>query len=252
MLLNNKWIWSYKPTIVYKPQTAADWMSDYKQVIPRSFETIEEFLGIYDHLPKLPQLDQGNIYAIFKEGIEPTWEDPQNELGYSIIFYPNKNKEDDFILQLYHFSLLLLVGANSTFESELNGCTFERKTAGNKIVFWMRKNTNMETKKEIIQNILTDLEIGKDEMIFVEDTNVRLDWNDPKFQAYKVAVRCISHKKRATESPTKTRTHQHQHPQQSRNKTQAHHRNTTTTNRRTHHNHQTRHDNVSRHPNIPK
>lgn len=203
--LKDKWTWAYKPTIVYKPQSAADWMSDYRQAIPRTFDTAEEFWAIYQHLPKLPKLDMGNIYAVFKEGVQPTWEHPRNEHGYSIVFYPNKNNSDDYIERLYEASLLLLMsGAGG---ASMNGCTFERKTAGNKIVFWMAQCPpgGQAAQLNMVKSVLQLLEVPKNETTLT-DNAPRIDWKEPRFADFKIAIRCVSHKKRANEPPPQRRT----------------------------------------------
>lgn len=200
-LLNDKWTWSYKPTIVYKPQTADDWMSDYRQVIPRTFNTAEEFWGIFQHLPPLPKLDLGNIYAVFKEGVQPTWEHPRNEHGYSIVFYPNKSNSEDYIQELYQASLLLLLSAAGPFSSNINGCTFERKTAGTKIVFWMAQCPPTPTSQlNTVKQILHAIKVPKSDTTLT-DNAARIDWKDQKFSSFKIAIRCVSHKKRANEPP---------------------------------------------------
>lgn len=196
--LNAQWTWSYKPTIVYKAQSAEDWMSDYRPVIPRTFDTAEEFWGIYQHLPSLPALDIGNIYAVFKDGIQPTWEDVNNEHGYSVVLYPNKNNDDNYIGELYRAALLLLVTAGGDEASVMNGCTFERKAAGNKIVFWMAGGGAAAVTT--VKSILSGLNVPKTDTKLT-DNAARIDWKDKAFSSFKIAIKCVSHQKRANEPP---------------------------------------------------
>lgn len=49
-----------------------------------SFDSVEGFFGIYDHLVKVSDLDTANCvtdYHLFREGITPTWEDAKNKRG---------------------------------------------------------------------------------------------------------------------------------------------------------------------------
>lgn len=131
--LQYKWVWSYKPTIVYKVQTAEDWLADYRQVSPTPFGTVEEFWAIFSHMHTLNSLDYGNIYSVFREGILPVWEHPQNENGYSIVIYLNKSNSQDFIARIYQTSLLLLIGNNYSFSDSLNGCTWNERLVATRL-----------------------------------------------------------------------------------------------------------------------
>jgi len=49
-----------------------------------SFDSVEGFFGIYDHLVKPHSLtSESHVtdYHLFREGISPTWEDPKNRNG---------------------------------------------------------------------------------------------------------------------------------------------------------------------------
>lgn len=190
--LQHKWSWYYKPTITYKQQSAADWMADYRKVVPASFETVEQFWAIYNHMHALHELDYGNIYAIFRDNIEPVWEHEQNKNGFSIILYTNKTAGAEYIGRLYQFTLLTLIGNNAPFSHLLNGCTLERKTGGNKIVFWFREEQTPKVREQIIQQILSCLEVPQEETVLCE-LNVRVDWWDPQFINYKIVISYKSH-----------------------------------------------------------
>jgi hypothetical protein len=59
-----------------------------------SFSTVEEFWEYYLQFPALGQLRRGGI-GLFKKGIKPAWEDPQNAHGTSVrlIDFPvNRNE----------------------------------------------------------------------------------------------------------------------------------------------------------------
>jgi translation initiation factor 4E len=46
-----------------------------------SFQTIEHFWRIYNHLIRPNDFKTTTDYHLFKDGIKPTWEDPQNQKG---------------------------------------------------------------------------------------------------------------------------------------------------------------------------
>ncbi|KAJ7837544.1 eukaryotic translation initiation factor 4E class I [Mycena olivaceomarginata] len=79
------------------PQTpgvaaAQGWMEDIKRVI--SFDSVEEFWGLYNNIVPPSQLPQKANYYLFKEGIIPAWEDEANKNGgkWSIQLPKDKNR----------------------------------------------------------------------------------------------------------------------------------------------------------------
>jgi len=55
------------------------WGDNIKEVF--TFSTIEDFWRLYNNIMLPSQLQQGSTYSLFKNGIEPKWEDPENEKG---------------------------------------------------------------------------------------------------------------------------------------------------------------------------
>ncbi|KAF2436982.1 eukaryotic translation initiation factor 4E [Tothia fuscella] len=74
--LMNKWtLWFTKP-----PTGKGDnWNELLKEVI--SFDSVEEFWGIYNNITPASELAQKSDYHLFKSGVRPEWEDPQNKHG---------------------------------------------------------------------------------------------------------------------------------------------------------------------------
>ena len=46
-----------------------------------TFDTVEDFWALYNHIQTPSGLNHGSDYYLFKEGIKPMWEDPQNVDG---------------------------------------------------------------------------------------------------------------------------------------------------------------------------
>ena len=46
-----------------------------------TFDTVEDFWGIYNSIRPPSQLNPGSNYHLFKAGIEPTWEHAANANG---------------------------------------------------------------------------------------------------------------------------------------------------------------------------
>ncbi|KAE9963453.1 hypothetical protein BLS_009272 [Venturia inaequalis] len=111
--LMNKWtLWFTKP-----PTGKNDnWNELLKQVI--SFDSVEEFWGIYNNITPASDLAQKSDYHLFKEGVRPEWEDPQNKHGGKWAFQFKDKKAID-INQLWLHVMLAAVG--ETLEDEDDG-----------------------------------------------------------------------------------------------------------------------------------
>jgi len=95
------------------PQTpsvaaAQGWMEDIKRVI--SFDSVEEFWGLYNNIVPPSQLPQKANYYLFKEGIIPAWEDDANKNGgkWSIQLPRDKNKGN--VDKMWLYTMLAAIG----------------------------------------------------------------------------------------------------------------------------------------------
>ncbi|KAF9453757.1 eukaryotic translation initiation factor 4E class I [Macrolepiota fuliginosa MF-IS2] len=95
------------------PQTpsvaaAQGWMEDIKRVI--SFDSVEEFWGLYNNIVPPSQLPQKANYYLFKEGIIPAWEDEANKHGgkWSIQLPRDKNRGN--VDKMWLYTMLAAIG----------------------------------------------------------------------------------------------------------------------------------------------
>ncbi|KIK59031.1 hypothetical protein GYMLUDRAFT_44768 [Collybiopsis luxurians FD-317 M1] len=108
------------PTPGPMPQTpgvaaAQGWMEDIKRVI--SFDSVEEFWGLYNNIVPPSALPQKANYYLFKEGIIPAWEDEANKNGgkWSIQLPKDKNRSN--VDKMWLYTMLAAIG--ETFDSSL-------------------------------------------------------------------------------------------------------------------------------------
>ncbi|XP_034635304.1 eukaryotic translation initiation factor 4E type 1B isoform X2 [Trachemys scripta elegans] len=72
--LQNRWaLWFFKND---KSQT---WQANLRLVT--KFSTAEDFWALYSHIQLASKLTSGCDYSLFKDGIEPMWEDNRNKRG---------------------------------------------------------------------------------------------------------------------------------------------------------------------------
>jgi len=83
-------------------------MEDIKRVI--SFDSVEEFWGLYNNIIPPSQLPQKANYYLFKEGIIPAWEDEANKNGgkWSIQLPRDKNRNN--VDKMWLYTMLAAIG----------------------------------------------------------------------------------------------------------------------------------------------
>jgi len=95
------------------PQTpgvaaAQGWMEDIKRVI--SFDSVEEFWGLYNNIIPPSQLPQKANYYLFKEGIIPAWEDEANKNGGKWSIQLPKDKNRNHVDKMWLYTMLAAIG----------------------------------------------------------------------------------------------------------------------------------------------
>uniref|UniRef100_A0A8C3CSB8 Eukaryotic translation initiation factor 4E family member 1B n=1 Tax=Cairina moschata TaxID=8855 RepID=A0A8C3CSB8_CAIMO len=72
--LQNRWaLW------FFKNDKSKMWQANLRLVT--KFSTVEDFWALYSHIQLASKLTSGCDYSLFKDGIEPMWEDSQNKRG---------------------------------------------------------------------------------------------------------------------------------------------------------------------------
>ena len=111
--LSNRWtLWFTKPA----SGKGDNWNDLLKEVI--TFESVEEFWGIYNNIAPVSGLALKSDYHLFKEGVRPEWEDPQNKHGGKWS-YQFKDKRSVNIDELWLHTMLSAIG--ETLEDEEDG-----------------------------------------------------------------------------------------------------------------------------------
>jgi translation initiation factor 4E len=85
--------------IFYKKYTHS---KQFKKIIFQTFQ-VEDFWSVYNYIMQPSKLPNGSNYRLFKDGVEPKWEDPSNKQGGSwTVNLPKKMHEqlDDMWLNL--------------------------------------------------------------------------------------------------------------------------------------------------------
>lgn len=181
-ILNDTWVFKIKTTQDFsKEQKKDDWLKSYKNVM-KNINDIETFWGTWNNvLGRNKGKFNGKklhctVHSLFKDGIEPIWEDPKNKNGCSMHFFTESASK-------FADNVALMCIGNTINNSEyINGCTFDIKpprmhhhskkpTNKWKITIWLCENKNkliliddiksfliseMPENKEIIDNCRID------------------------------------------------------------------------------------------------
>lgn len=134
--LKHEWTFWYT-----KPNTGSgeDWRELIKELV--TVDTVEEFWGAYNSLPKFSELPRKADYALFRKGIRPEWEDPANENGGKWVFQykglASRGDVDDKWLNV----LLGVIGGSLDNEDKVNGVVaMVRHSSIYKIALWVSGN----------------------------------------------------------------------------------------------------------------
>uniref|UniRef100_A0A8C4TD91 Eukaryotic translation initiation factor 4E family member 1B n=1 Tax=Erpetoichthys calabaricus TaxID=27687 RepID=A0A8C4TD91_ERPCA len=69
---------SYQP-FIYPNDKSKTWQANLQLIT--KFDTVEDFWALYNHIQVASKLSSGCDYSLFKDGIEPMWEDRRNKCG---------------------------------------------------------------------------------------------------------------------------------------------------------------------------
>ena len=138
--LHNKWtLWFFQ----FDKNQA--WEDNLQEV--SSFEFVEDFWALFNHVEPASRLATGCDYSMFKYGVKPMWEDDSNKEGGRWLINFQKNHRaalDECWLEV----LLCLIGEQFGDDGDtVNGAVVAVRNKGDKIGLWTSDCTN---SKEII------------------------------------------------------------------------------------------------------
>ncbi|MEL7342227.1 MAG: eukaryotic translation initiation factor 4E [Bacteroidota bacterium] len=77
-------------TLWYRQKSSKENPENYEDSLKpvASFDTVEGFWKIYNHLRRPADVSVGTDYSVFKQGVKPSWEDEQNHHGILHELFP--------------------------------------------------------------------------------------------------------------------------------------------------------------------
>ncbi|KAH6560582.1 hypothetical protein BASA50_001389 [Batrachochytrium salamandrivorans] len=142
--LQNTWtLWFDSPS---KKTSAKDWGLTLKAVA--SFNTVEDFWGVTNNVIDASEIPLSSNLHLFKENIEPAWEDEANSKGGKWSFSIPKQRKGPELDKTWLNVMLACIGEQFTYADEITGVVVSSRKAQDRISIWTR---NADDKEKCIK-----------------------------------------------------------------------------------------------------
>jgi len=153
--LQNGWtIWYDNPG---KRTNQASWGDHLRKIT--TFSSVEDFWRVFNNLKPASTLPQGSNYHIFKEHIEPKWEDSTNARGGKwTVSVPPKSRVNT-LDQMWLWTILACIGETIRAPDDVCGLVVSIRKAGDRVQIWTRDATNEAACRDIGRSLKETLEL---------------------------------------------------------------------------------------------
>ena len=152
--LQNVWSMWY-----FKADRSKSWEENQKEVT--TFSSVEGFWSLYNHMEFASNLNVGCDYSLFKSGIMPMWEDPQNKDGGRWLISVEKRFRGVYLDTFWLEIMMCLIGeAFSEFGNIVNGAVVNVRHKGDKISLWLTEADDEEAVLSIGKVLKSRLGLG--------------------------------------------------------------------------------------------
>jgi len=127
--------------------TKASWSDNLNKIY--SFSTVEDFWCLWNNIKGAHELSPGSNYHLFKDGIEPKWEDPANARGGKWIVQVKVTQRSTLLNQLWLWLVLACIGYSFEDDDEICGVVVCVRKAADKICLCTRNAHDVEACQRI-------------------------------------------------------------------------------------------------------
>ncbi|KAH8380533.1 hypothetical protein KR009_011211 [Drosophila setifemur] len=113
-----------------------------------SFDMVEDFWSLYNHIKPPSEIKIGSDYSLFKKGIQPMWEDNANKYGGRWVINMGRGSKLE-LDKLWLDVLLILIGEAFEHTEEVCGAVINLRGKSNKISIWTANGHNEPAVMEI-------------------------------------------------------------------------------------------------------
>ena len=112
-----------------------DWYSCFK--VAEKFDNVKGFWSAFDRMIPASEIRLGCDYSLFKEGIEPLFDNEQNKHGGRWLLSVDKRQRSTDLDNLWLKTLLYVIGETSEEGSSIiNGACVNIRNRGDKLAVW--------------------------------------------------------------------------------------------------------------------
>ncbi|XP_061395132.1 eukaryotic translation initiation factor 4E1 isoform X2 [Musca vetustissima] len=143
-----------------------------------SFDTVEDFWSLYNHIKPPSDIKMGSDYSLFKKGIRPMWEDAANKQGGRWVITLTRGPKAE-LDNLWLDVILCLIGEAFDHSDQICGAVVNVRQKANKISIWTANGNNEEAAIEIGHKLRESLRLGRQHLHYQlhKDTMVKTGSN---------------------------------------------------------------------------
>jgi translation initiation factor 4E len=118
------------------------------------------------------KLSHNSNYHLFKEGIEPMWEDPQNKDGGKFVLtLPKQNRMEGRTDECWLYTVLAVIGETMDLTGEeVCGCVVSIRKSADRIALWLKSSDKQRCTDVSDASVCTPQFFG----IFLQTNNYSL------------------------------------------------------------------------------
>lgn len=134
--LNDCWTFWFDNPRMAPP--GSDWKKTLKEV--GSFSTVASFWGIFNNLKPTDSIASNSNYSLFRQGIEPSWEDQSNcDGGKFVLTLPKKESRSGKIDEWWLFTVLAMIGETmDDTGDQVNGAVVSVRKNQDRLALWIK------------------------------------------------------------------------------------------------------------------
>mmetsp|Transcript_7174 Transcript_7174/g.10770 ORF Transcript_7174/g.10770 Transcript_7174/m.10770 type:complete len:230 (+) Transcript_7174:108-797(+) len=130
-LLQHRWaLWFDNPKLKKPHET---WAQNLKKIY--SFNTVEDFWSLYNNIQQPSKLSTSSNYHLFKDGVQPMWEDAENINGGKWVLSLQR-QERKHIDEYWLHMLLAVVGETLDETGDICGCVISLRKNQDRLALW--------------------------------------------------------------------------------------------------------------------
>jgi len=141
--LQNSWVLWFDPGSFGHKNKAKTWIETLEKIY--TIKTVEDFWAVFKNIVPPQNIPSGSNYYIFKEGVQPQWEDSRNKMGGKWQVITNRSQRDKLNM-MWENTLLLLVGEQfaGVDNDQICGAVVQNRNKGDKLSIWTSDHSDSD------------------------------------------------------------------------------------------------------------